>query len=263
MIPPTPLPLVLKNAGLTIEEALPAVVSRQLRQAEMVAYCGLYRRAGIARLLLSGRPQPFFEDLSRSARAFLYFLEGLSDDRKATSLSAPFLDAIACNDTGAAEAIARRSRTTWNPDEEYEEDFLFYRFLMGRFALGEPAAEVEALLGRWTALEGGSGGPRLALCKALQARDQVTFDEALAALLDERSHEVDSAREDGLLSPDDAPTTAKVLVDLLALLRCAGAAGLETEEAVPMAPPVARRVDLFRRPAPDSWRHPPSHREFT
>jgi hypothetical protein len=263
VIPSTPLPLVLKNAGLTIEEALPAVISRQLRQAEMVAYCGLYRRTGIARLLLAGRPQPFFEDLSRSARAFLYFLEGVPDDRKATSLSAPFLDAIACDDTGAAEAIARRSRTTWNPDEEYEEDFLFLRFLMARFALGESPSPVEALLGRWAVVEGGSDGPRLSLCTALQARDQAAFDEALTALVEERSQEVQSAREDGLLSPDDAPTTAKIWVDLLALLRCAGAVGLETEEIVPMAPPVARRVDLLRLPAPDSWRHPPSHREFT
>ncbi len=259
----TPVPLVIKNAGIAIEDGLAAVVRRQVRQPQVDAYCGMYRRSGISKLLLTGRPQLLFDDLARSARVLVHFLDGASEAAKVTSASHPFLDAVACGDDAAARDIARLSRTTPNPEDEYEDDFLWFRFLMDRFALGAAATTLDALLARWSTLAADGDDPRLAFCRAIVAKDPHLLDDAIDGLAAARQAELREARDAGALPPDEAASTAKVWVDLVALLHLAESIGLPTAGCVPMAPPLARRRELARLPPADAWRRPRSYREFT
>lgn len=258
-----PLSLVEKNAGLTIESGLPLVLSRKVSHEQAALFATLYRRIAVSRLLLSGTPEDFFDFLSQGARAFLFFLEGADDRSKVTSLSDPFFDAVAAGDDDAARAIAARSRGTFHEGEEYEEDFFYPWLLMNRFFL-VPAREPPGVtLERWAALASGVAEPRLDLCSALLAADQAAFDSALHAFVSAMADEARERVEDGRMPADDVPTLARVSVELLAILRMAGLAGLETEHQYPLAPSVARRLDLRRPGDPEAWRRLPSYREIS
>ncbi|OJH39241.1 Imm49 family immunity protein [Cystobacter ferrugineus] len=250
----TPLPLIEKNSIIQLQEVLPRVLAGEVTQAQMMSVCALYRRTGIARMFLSGLPDGFFEELSRSARALLFFLQSKDDLAKTTSRSEPFFDAIVCGDSEAERAIARSSRTTWNPGEEYEDDFLYARLLMERFTLEIPPPQLEAKLDRYAAFLGNGEDPRLDLCRALVATDAELFEESLGRLLDARTRELRKKIEAERLPPDDVTTTAHLSVEVLALLRLAERAGLTPREHYPLAPSVARRIHRARLPPRDSWR---------
>lgn len=257
-----PLPLVEKNSGLELEAEVPSLLARRLDLRGALAVSAAYRRMGIAKLLMSGVPERFHGDLSRSARAFLHFLEGAGEEHKVTSRAEPFFDAVAAGDDDAAARIARATRPTFAPGRELEEDFLHVWFLMSRFSLRSDAAVLDPLLARWEQVLEGSADPRLDLCRALATRDQPAFDAALEAIVSERRRSVAAALEAGRLLPEDGPTTAKVWVQLLALLRLADGAGLRTDAEVPLAPSVARRIAPDRLPGPDAWKRVPSYREL-
>lgn len=251
----TPLFMIEKSCGISLEDAYPAVIRRKVTHAQMLAFCTQYRRMGICKLFLSGLPDAFFEDLSKSARAFLFFLEGVGDEVKLTSSSEPFFDAVACDDREAATAIARHSRQSWHQGEEYEEDFLYVFFLMSRFAQQAPRERLEAMLQRYEEALQGAGDPRLGLCRSYLTVDQKLFDDSLARIVEEREKDVHESLESERIPPDDVPTTSRLWVELLALLRFAEQAGLSPAEHHPLAPSVARMMGRARLPPPDAWRH--------
>ncbi|XDD44746.1 hypothetical protein AB3N58_17560 (plasmid) [Leptospira sp. WS60.C2] len=76
----TPLPLVEKACGISIEDALPKVAARKGTHAEMSAFCALYRRMAICKLFMSGMPDDFFEHLSHSAWSFVHSLAGAPEN---------------------------------------------------------------------------------------------------------------------------------------------------------------------------------------
>jgi len=250
----TPLPLVKKSSAILLGDGLPMVLGRKITQAQMESFCRLYSRFGIADLLLLGEPGGFFSSLANSGRAFLYFLAGAPESIKLTSRSEPFFNAIACNDLATAKEIASHSRPTWCQGEEYEEDFLYYWFMMSRFMLGGSLIDSKALLARWEQALQGADDPRLPVCRALLLQDQAMFDAAWDHFIAEREREIAARLQSERMSPDDASTVAKVSVEVLALLRFAELSGLKTEEHYPLAPAVARRVELAKLPGPEAWR---------
>ena len=148
----------------------------------------MLRRMAIAQLLLTGMPDDFFAFLDMSARSWLEVLSRKSDDEKVTSLSGAFFDAVACKDDDAARGIVAHSRATWNRDEEYEDDFLYVWSAMALFD-GRAQGELASLAERFekAAVD---GDRRVALIRALVDRDQKAFDDALAAVVQERQAEL-------------------------------------------------------------------------
>jgi hypothetical protein len=249
----TPLPLIEKSCLIQLQEVLPRVLSGRVNHSQMAAVCALYRRMGIGRLFLTGLPEGLFEALSCSARAFLFFLQAKDDTAKVTSQSEPFFDAVACGDREAEQGIARHSRPQWHEGEEYEDDFLYVRFLMDCFSLDAATAHLEALLARYAAVLGDGEDPRLDVCRALLTRDASLFEESLGHFLDIRTRELRKRVHVERMHPDDVPTTAHLSVEVLALLHFAGRVGLTPGEHYPLAPSVARRIHRARPPSPDAW----------
>lgn len=256
-----PLPIVESNCAAELADAVPAILARKRTPRGVLEACLNFRRMAIGRLLMSGLPDEFFQDLSRSARTFLYFLEGAPDDAKLTSRAVPYFDAVACGDDEAAARIAQAARPTFAPGRELEDDFLYIRFLMSWFSLRADAATLDALLAQWQQALAGADDPtdpRLDLCRALAARDQRGLDAALDAIVDAHRAEVKEQLDEERLLPEDVQTTAKVWVELLALLRLAGHARLATPHELPFAPSIARRLERAKLPAPDDWRAGPA-----
>lgn len=256
-MPNAPIFLVEKAAGLALEGALGAAFAGTLPQKNAEAFCREYRRIAVCRLLATGKAEGFFEFLARAAQAHLHLLGKTPEDRKLTSLSSPFLDAVAAGAPALAREIATRTRATWFRGEEYEDDFLYFHLLAQAFGLGRRPSELDAEIARLEALGGEDG--RAALLIALLRREQDALDDAIPAFVEARKAEQDEARKGGWLSPDDDATFAKVSVELLALLRLAEGAGLATPRNVPLAPSTARQGAA---PAldPDAWQRLPSYR---
>src|SRR5262245_36792036 len=117
------LSLIRANAAFDIDGTLPLVISGDASLERVRIFCRNLRRKGICSLFLEGLPQLLHRDLQRSGAAFLHVLISASDAEKVTSDAAPFYDAVACGDFDTARGISRHSRNTWNPNEEYEDDF--------------------------------------------------------------------------------------------------------------------------------------------
>jgi hypothetical protein len=249
-------PLAFKNALVELVELIPAVLgSPQRRIVFYERICADYRRMGIASLLISGDPRDFYAYLSKSARALVHFAEGADADERITSKGVAFLDAVASRDDEAARRLAAAFPRTAHPTREYEEDFLHVRTLMDLYTGADPST-IAGLLAAWQKLADANPDPRLDVCKAIAARDQGAFDDALAAAIQGMQAETEKRRERDQLKGDDAATTAVVSVDVLCWIELAERAGLDVQREYPLAPSLARRFARLALPPPHSWQTP-------
>jgi hypothetical protein len=247
------LPVVIDNAEVDIALALPDFADESAELRHALEFCRHFRVKGIASFLLSGAAAPLYQELSKSGRAFLDFLGRGDDAAKATGRSMPFFDAVAALDVECARAIAARSRRTWNPERELEDDFLYVRFVMTRFFLDGAASEATATLTRWTDLVADEPAVKLDLCRALSAGIADDFHDALCRWLAQQAEEyAELAAVDGLV-PAVAATEAHVSVEGLALLRLAEAIGMTVATEYPLIPSLAR-TRLSMAFDADAWR---------
>lgn len=144
------------------------------------------------------------------------------------------------------------SGTEWHPDWEYQEDFLYFRFLhrivIEPAWLGSP--ESVALLEEFERVSEGKEPSRAAVLRALIARDAQAFASALSALIGEQQIKVD-ARKERMAEPD-VPTfllwpRTFISVEGLALIAIARAMRLDVDPDIPLTPAVARMV--FSQPS--------------
>lgn len=254
-----PLFLVQKAAALDLEETLPQFIEGSLDSADSLHFCALYRRFAICRLLFSGVPDEFYGELFKSGRAYLHYIQRAGSDSVVTGKAAPFFDAVACDDMSGAADIARNVDSSWSEGEEYEEDFLYVRFLMEKFCLATEQGILEARLARYEEVLDGQPDPRLDLCKGILAADGAAFEQALLALLSDEQARMERLVAEEKLDPDDSSTIARVSIEGLALVRLGQQVGLEAPSACPLVPEVARRFARAVHPPAESWREIESH----
>lgn len=250
------LPVILQNALLLNQDALPRFLSGKLDARRVLSFCDNHRVLAIGSLLLTGRSKHFFFFLPQSGRAFAHYLAQAGVAPPRLSLYTPFFDAVGAGDFEGAAEIARRSRRTWAQGEEYEEDFLFIDFLMRHFFLEASAADCEDLLARYERALQGSEDVRLDLCKALLHGDSEAFNAALMLYLAQRKATQDEQREASVVSEEEKATWAHVSIKALALVRLAEHKGLETEEEYLFVPSIAREASKLRVEA-EAWKHLP------
>lgn len=207
-----------------------------------------YQGLGIAILLATGEQARYRECLVRSAWARLHQIHSAGAQRppareRATSYGEGLFDALAAGHWALARDIATASPPGWVPEGEYEDDYCHVR-LIGLYTC-EPApdpAAVQALLARHAQVLDGARTPRLALGRALYARDADAFADAFEDSLREEAEARMAARE-RLGEPDgDAALVwmrGYVATEALALLRLAEAAGIAPPGPHPLCPPGA------------------------
>jgi hypothetical protein len=214
--------------------------------------CRYYRARGICELLVSADVDEFFHGLVRSSLTWSWYLgrarlENVLDHpaRKA-SFTAPFLDAVASAQGDLAARIAERSPERWRPDYEYEDDYLYARFVYSLVQRPEREADSGRAsdLDRWEEVLEGGEDLRLPICRALLLRDGEAFDEAFLALAADREarFEIRAAPEvDGITAADfDFVPNARIWVEGLGLLRFAEERGLALRPEYPSCPSLAR-----------------------
>lgn len=199
------------------------------------------RAHAILRLLIDADSAGFSNDLVMSGHARRGYLrrcarQGHADYFGALSRSGAMLDAIAGNDRALAAEIFSLSPPEWRKGDEYEEDFCYQRFL-GLHLSGAPPVDRSVLLGRFEGAAGG-GGARLAICRALDARDARRFEEAFSDLLRTREEEI---QEDRSLADEEVAVAVgtKVFIEGVAVLKLARHAGIPIAREYPMCPMLA------------------------
>lgn len=247
------LTVFIGNALGDNEELLPTLVSGRGGLKDALRFCQNFRIAGIGSLLMSGTPMRLQECLHASARAFVHFSRSAPETQKLTSRAEPFFDAVACGDSEAARELGRLSPRTPDKNREYEEDFLFVRFLMDHYFLGMDAREGHALLERYEKVLEGSEDTRLTVCRALLAADGAGFDEALTRLMEERDARFRKLRDKESVAEEVLATEGYVSIEGLALVRLAVSQGLRPLEDHLFIPSVARE-QVHLRYRPDSWK---------
>ena len=248
------LPVFVGNALGDNEELLPAFAAGKGGLKEALRFCQTFRIAGIGSLLLSGTSARLHECLHASARAFVFFCATSEGTRTLTSRAAPFFDAVACDDDEAARELSRLSPAAPDKDREYEEDFLFVRFLMDHFFLGGKAPDGRALLARYEKCLEGTADPRLLACQALLAADGDAFDAALTQMMEEREVRYRKLAEKESEAEDVLATEGYVSIEGIALVRLAVKAGLKPQEDYPFIPSIALERPRLRYRA-DSWKN--------
>jgi len=230
------------------DEFLAAPLTYQL----LLRMCRGARMAGCYALLMDGDARAFSRSLQVSGRAFAHFLPQIPAEQRITSRAAPFLDALACGDGDGAAAIARGLTAPWARDAEYEEDFLFFRFLFA--LLGGPAGEegAPALLATYEKVIEGADDARLDAAWALLKRDSDGFEQALGRLIARHRSYYSRMAAEAALPETDLLSEGKIFVEGLALVRLAENRGLMLSDHYPLIPSLVR-PNLAATFAGDEW----------
>lgn len=191
--------------------------------------CTYYRQLGVATLLQEGSADRYHICAMQSAGMYLYELEPQPDGAKVTSFAKPLFDAIGSGYWEAARWIAEASRPTWNPEREYEDDFLYVWFLIQHGVLQAPAEVTEPILERYEEVLDGELDLRLDVCRALLRRHAKDFDTALVGLLERRRHDVNAMADRGALGDDAAMWMRHFSLEGVALLKIAERLRMATE----------------------------------
>jgi hypothetical protein len=235
----------VENSEFMLPEAITALANGQLAPHDQVhQVCTLFRQRGLAQMLRDGVAEGFQIAAMQSCGALVFGLRDWPEATKVTSYANPLLDAIACQYWDGVAAIADASRTSWNPDYEYEDDFLYVRFLI-EFGLRRDRGAGKRSVERYEEVLDGPPDARLEVCRALLDGDAGAFDEGLVRLLDERDERIQGLIVRGTIGDDAARWLAHVSVEGLALLAIAEREGLETAEHYLHCPAIARRPSPY------------------
>lgn len=247
------LPVFINNALEENEELLPAFTSGSLGFRDVLRFCQGFRIAGIGSLLLTGTATHLHSYLHKSARAFIHYLRQVGTRGWLASKADPFFDAAACGDIEAARELARLAPTTVDRKGEYEEDFLYARFLMDQFLPEGGARDGGALLQRYEQVLEGSADPRLDACRALLEGAAGGIDNALMQMMAERDARYLKLAEKESLAEEVLATERYLSIEGLVLVRLASSKGCVLPEEHLFIPSVAREgvLQVYR---PDSWK---------
>ncbi|MFE8605117.1 hypothetical protein [Archangium violaceum] len=220
-----------------------------------------YRVLGVCVLLQDANVEGFAAHLAKAGQARLSLLEHASraqlprapEDILASD-NVGFSDALAAGDLKLARAIALLSPQLHATGLEYEEDFLFSRFL--HLWTGEPRNEkdVRLLMERWEQIVDTGADLRLDVCQSLYTRNADRLADSIQALIEERKHELHAYRKQLDFDPEVAATTGKIYIDGLALLRLAEVEGIPSLPAYELLPTLARVPHSTPLPKEGSWR---------
>lgn len=233
----------------------------EVRAEHFLTAAVCYRVLGVCVLLQEADVEGFAAHLDKAGQARLALLEyaasvqpPLAPEDILASDNVGFSDALAAGDLKLARAIARRSPELHAAGLEYEEDFLFSRFL--HLWVGEPRDEkdVRLLLERWEQVVEPGADLRLDICQSLYTRNADRLADSIQALIEERKREMREYRKQLDFDPEVAATTGKIYIDGLALLRLAELEGLPSLPAYELHPPLARVPHGTPLPREGAWR---------
>lgn len=232
----------ISNAEYDLKRSIPKLIQRA--EQDIASKVGFYfRQKGTCDFLRTGRVSVIFDCLHRSAGSHLYFLQKADDVHKQTSASDSFFDAIICGLWDCAKLIAENSRQSFNSDCEYEDDYLYFHFLMAYF-FGDniKASDVGTkILADYERVLNGQHDDRFLLCKTFLEKDEKGFLEVFEHFLEARSESIDRMIEREAIGEDEWSWSKYVSHEGLALLKLAERLQFKLGSGYSQVPEVLRR----------------------
>ncbi len=244
----------MKNAEFYLERFVPALKNGKLDWKGIQEMTTAFRQRGVCSLFLCGEPTGFFVNAMQSGGAFLHFLKRCDNDGKITSQAKPFFDAVGGGYSDCAKSIAENSRMSWAQGFEYEEDFLYVKFLMKHFFMDADENECRSSIDEFDRAQNGAEPERLAICQAFLSGDAQLFEDSLARILEKRQDKVEGMVERGALPEEVWSWLRYFSSEGLALIGLAGKKGFSPGPAFLHVPDVARADPPFSFD-PDAWQH--------
>ena len=256
-----------RNIRFTLGRLLEQLQTPQRIESEAMLFqdlCTQYRRLAICSVLLEADVESFFASLFKSAQAYLSLLRRVDGNtvvdryHLCASRAWPFFDALAANDFDTARRMVPLCASTWAREDEYEDDFLYMKFLFDMLRTGAKSEQAIATVERFQAMAQAQAPARLGLCEALLAGNERKLETAWADLLHERSQELARERGNPSADPEMLRTEAHVFIEGVALLRLAASLGMRVQHlTAPGIPEWLLASPLRPRPAALDWRLPP------
>jgi hypothetical protein len=216
--------------------------------AELERASRVFQALGCCHLLERLDAEAFRSNLLRSVHARLYFLrrsrhEGNTADRRlALSRTEALLDALAAGHDATLGALISHSIVRFIPGWEYEEDYLYFRWIQ-ELAGGSPPEVLAATSKLRRKALGLPPDRRQAALDALGAGDRTAFLDAVHGLAAELVEYADK-RQAFLLEFDFEACLqwprGFVSVELLALIALAGRRGIPVDEPIALCPQEGR-----------------------
>jgi hypothetical protein len=246
------LPVFRKNALYENEQRIPKLRAGEVSATDVLQVCRNYRVAGICSLLLSASTDDFHRFLSKSSAAFAWCTARRVPSFTLVRALPPLLDALCRGESSTAATIANHVGASWDSSSEYEEDFLYARFLCSHFLEPSDSKRDEYIVSRYSLIVGDSEDPRLAVMNSFVQQDEVLFEQGLETLLAKRA-----ARYQRLAAKESLPlwevaTEGCVSIEGLALVALAERKGFRTRADYLHVPAIAR-LQASIQSSPVNW----------
>lgn len=262
---PCKLEIIKRNIVFDLQEKLPAILSNEANDIDGETFldvCMNYRKLAICALLSDANTDFCFHQLYKSGHVYFYFLSSCQNNRArdpyylCTSRAEPFFDSIAANDLETARKIASLSSDTWAEDDEYEDDFCYFLFLMKLLTGGKGSNDqLDSILERFETALQGIESHKLNICRALYEKEAGNFNASLEALIEERDEEIKRERDGGLPSdPEMLETEAHIYMEGIALVRLARQRDIVVGGEYKFIPSMALVPMTSPFPSPQSWK---------
>ncbi len=215
---------------------------------------GKLRSLAIMALVAKSDRELFGQNLTRSGRTRLSFLERLRRDRiakayhSASSRIDSLMDALAASDLELARKIVAASRTTWMRKAEYEDDYCYAQLIHRLVLRQNDPVENAALFEQFEKFLDGQASARFDIVRSILNRDQSGFDDAFDQLILERQAKIEEDKERFQLEEPDVMAQRLIFVEGLAILRLATLYGLKTESDYLFCPSIARLTEPVATP---------------
>ena len=189
----------------------------------------------------------------------------LRDFAQKTSVDPPYLcvskdigftASLAVGHFELAKSIGEYSAESHNPLIEYEEDYLFPRFMQLIIHPDSNASELDSLLIRWEEILQGDRSEELAVCKALLDKDAGEFTDCFNSLIIARQQRMDAWKRKASFDEAIYAAEGNVYIDGICMLRVAEMRGIPVNDEYPLIPRLALRLTITDFTGEDSWRTP-------
>lgn len=211
----------LDDADISLEEIIPSFKQNENSRKHVGLVAFYFRQRGLCSILLTGQADNYYKNAVQAIGSYLYFLSKATDDEKLISDSSTFFDAVNTGLTDVCKQFALLSQTSWKKDYEYEDDFLYNKFLMDHFFIEGSDAECEATLEAYNRLLNGVNDVRYTLCKSFYEEDGTAFTECFSEFLEQRQERIEDLISKGVMIESVWSWARYISTEGLALLRLA------------------------------------------
>jgi hypothetical protein len=258
----TSVEIAHENFMYRLKGALNDVGSADPRDDDFYEVALNYRYLAQLKLLMEADQQSYVNYMCNSANSRLYFLRDFAPmnyvkpEFLCVSKDIAVNAALAVGHFDLVREISRYSAETHNPLIEYEDDYLFYRFMQKMVDYPFSKEELHKMLSRWEEVLAGQNSIEYLICSILLNKSVDEFEDTFQQLLAQRSEQLDAWSESPAFNKEWYLLESNIYIEGICILRLAMMQGIPIKHEYPLVPNITFGLDNVVFPSSDGWRTP-------